>query len=145
MSYNVGQLQTLLRAAGCPEDKIPTLSAIGMGESSGNPDAVNDGSGTKSIEYSVGLWQINTRVHKNYSVAQLKNPSTNAAEAVRILKVQGLTAWGAFTDGRYRKYVNASVEAYAANGHSLPDDDDNTATLSVGAAAVVIGIIYFLF
>lgn len=124
MAFSVGQLQQLLIDAGCPADKVVVLAAVGMAESSGNPNAVNDGKGTRSTEYSVGLWQINTLVHKNYSVAQLKDPRINAKEAVRILKVQGLRAWGAYTDGRYirtgwlAKSQAASPQLVASSGGS---------------------------
>lgn len=120
MIYSIGQIQSLLRQVGFPENLIVTMAAIGIAESSGNSNAVNDGSGTKSIEYSVGLFQINTRVHKNYSIEQLKNPEINAKEALRIYKLQGLRAWGAYTDGRYKKYLAQSQAAYSQNDETDP-------------------------
>lgn len=120
--YSIGQLQTILRQAGWPEDLIVTMAAIGMAESSGNSDAINPGygpGGRRTREYSVGLWQINTLVHKNYTVAQLKDPITNAREALRIYRMQGLRAWGAYIDKRYQRYMAASQSAYAAGAGSM--------------------------
>lgn len=133
--YDVGQLQSLLRQVGFPEDKIVLMAAIGMSESSGRSDAINDGSGTHSIEYSVGLWQINTRVHKVYSVQQLTDPLINAKEALRIFNLQGLRAWGSYTDGRYKKYLAASQAAYGNNNtiFNVNDSSINPATILIGA------------
>jgi len=126
MAYSVGQLQQLLIDAGCPADKVVVLAAVGMAESSGNPNAVNDGKGTRSTEYSVGLWQINTLAHKNYTIAQLKDPRINAREAVRILKVQGLRAWGAYTDGRYIR-TGWLAKSQAARPSGVPAGDNSAA------------------
>lgn len=149
MAYSIAQLQQLLIQAGCPSDKVVILAAIGMAESSGNPNAVNNGTGTHSVEYSVGLWQINTLAHKNYSVAQLKDPRTNAQEAVRILRVQGLRAWGAYTDGRYLKYMAASRLAAGGGSSPVPSngatdnsstsgDDDSSWWILLGIAALLL-------
>lgn len=115
------------------------MSAIAMGESSGRTDAVNDGSGTNSIEYSVGLFQINTRVHKNFTVEQLKNPEINAREALRIYKSQGLRAWGSYTDGRYKRFLSAADAAYSGSPSSLPAPDGKVAVVAGGG--LLIGIL----
>ena len=113
MIYTAKQVQDLLRQVGFPEDKIVLMCAVCRQESGFNTNAINDGSGTKSVEYSVGLFQINTRAHKNYTVEQLKNPIINASEALRIYKTQGLRAWGGYTDGGYKKYLALSQAAYS--------------------------------
>lgn len=106
---NVGELQSVLRAAGWPEGKIVLVAAIGMAESSGNPRAVNPRG-----EHSVGLWQINMRAHgtRYGTESQLYDPLTNARAALDIYRRQGLRAWGAYTDGRYREHMAASEAAY---------------------------------
>lgn len=100
MSYSVTtarQLQDYLRAAGWPENLVVTMAAIGLAESSGNPNAVN----WTSREHSVGLWQINLNAHPQYTDAQMRDPVQNARAALDIYNRQGLRAWGAYTDGRY--------------------------------------------
>jgi hypothetical protein len=39
---NNTQLQQILRQAGWPEDRVPLMAAIGMAESSGRTDALNN-------------------------------------------------------------------------------------------------------
>lgn len=120
--YSIGQLQTILRQAGWPEELIVIMAAVGMAESSGNSEAINPGHGAggrRTREYSVGLWQINTLVHRNYTVGQLKDPITNAREALRIYRMQGLRAWGAYIDKRYQRYMASSQTAYTANSASI--------------------------
>jgi hypothetical protein len=121
-----GQMQNLLRGAGFPDVIVPSksgnvplialMSAIGMSESSGCTDII--GTIAKGREYSVGVWQINTLVHKRFSIEQLKDPTINAGEALRIYNLQGLNAWGAYYDNRYKKYLPASSAAYT--GAALP-------------------------
>jgi hypothetical protein len=99
------------------------MAAIGMAESSGRPEAVNPGN-PPGREYSVGLWQINMKAHgtRYGTEAQLKDPLTNARGALAIYRMQGLRAWGAYTDGRYRRYLAASQAAAGGGsaGGGLP-------------------------
>lgn len=104
-----GTLPSILKQAGWSDDLIPTMTAIGMAESSGNPHAVNDGKKMGTNEYSVGLWQVNRKAHPQYDEQWLKDPVNNAKAALDIYKKQGLKAWGAYTDGRYKKYLNGNV------------------------------------
>lgn len=146
MGLSYSQLQSLWLSAGGDPDKAVIMAAISMAESFGNPNAINDGSGTHSNEYSVGLWQVNTYVHRNYSVSQLKDPAINASEAVRIYKLQGLRAWGAYTDGRYKKYLAASQAAAGTPASPIVDDISqtdvfagiSTTTLAVGLLVLVL-------
>ena len=124
--YTAKQVQDLLRGVGFPEDKIVLMTAICKQESGFNTDALNDGSSTKSVEYSVGLFQINTRVHKTYTVQQLKNPIVNAKEALSVYKKQGFRAWGGYTDGGYKKYLALSQAAYSGNKNVAAVDPNET-------------------
>jgi len=120
MAYSLAQMQSLLRQAGWPESFIVTMAAIGMAESSGNPCGPP---GTISPgEYSIGLWQINLdpRLKRPWTKQQLCDPLFNAKVALQIYSTQGLRAWGAYTDGRYRKYVAQSQAAYAPNATPIP-------------------------
>jgi hypothetical protein len=118
MIFSLLQLQQLLRQTGFPESRVAFMAAIGMAESSGNSSIINPGR-PGHPEYSVGLWQINTRVHHNYSVQQLTDPQINAREALRILNTEGLNAWGSYTDGRYRRWL-AESQRVAGNASSVP-------------------------
>lgn len=106
-----GQIKSYWLTAGGDPARADLMTAIALAESGGRTDAINPGRGAggrPTNEYSVGLWQINTLVHKKFSRSQLTDPNINASEAVRIYKMQGLRAWGAYTDGRYRQYVSAA-------------------------------------
>lgn len=119
MNYNLAQLQALTRQAGFPESEIAKAAAIWMYESSGDPNAINDGSTTKTVEYSVGLAQINTRAHKNYTVEQLKNPAINLKEALRIWRGRPNYADWFNSNKKYERNVQgiaAQSRAIYANG-----------------------------
>ena len=139
MTYSNAQLQALARSVGIPENHVPLMAAIALAESSGDPSAINPGvgaGGRRTNEYSVGLWQINTLVHKNYSVQQLKDPQINAREMARIYRTQGLRAWGAYTDGRYKRYMTGVI----ATGSPLPSSSaaSDTSKIVLAVAAVLV-------
>lgn len=84
---------------GFPNPKL--ASAIAFAESGGVPNAVlrND------REYSVGLWQINTRVHP-YSPADMSDPVKNAWVAYVISKAgTDWSPWSTFKNGSYKKFL----------------------------------------
>jgi hypothetical protein len=139
------------------------MAAIGLSESGGNSNAINNGSGTHSIEYSVGLWQINMKAHgtRYGTLEQLKDPATNARAALAIYKLQGLRAWGSYTDGRYKKYLASSQSAYSggasSGGYNPAQDIINTANSfgndnglalpvqgSIGTFLLILGAILFI-
>jgi hypothetical protein len=88
------------------------MVAVCFAESGGNPDALNsngtvaprEGSGTDV--YSVGLWQINLKAHKNYQSVNLFDPAVNANAMFQIFLSQGLEAWGGYTSGNYQAYMD---------------------------------------
>jgi len=104
------QLEHVLRKAGWAERLVPIMSAIGMAESSGRLNAYNPGVGHGSVptvEQSIGPWQINMHpsLKRSYDRERLgSDPFYNAKVALDIYNKQGLKAWGAYTDGRYRRY-----------------------------------------
>jgi hypothetical protein len=81
----------LATLAGFPDPKLAT--AIAIAESGGLTKIENK----SPREHSVGLWQINTRVHP-YTVADMGDPMKNALAAFQISKGgTDWTPWGAFT------------------------------------------------
>lgn len=113
MTLSVGQIQQYLRQYGFPEDKIVLMSAVLLQESGGRTCAI--GTIARGREYSVGVGQINTFVHKVYTIEQLKCVDNNFKEIMRIYRLQGLRAWGGYTDGGYKKYLAKAQQAYNGN------------------------------
>lgn len=121
------------------------MTAISLAESrEGDPAAINPGvgaGGRRTNEYSVGLWQINTWVHKRFTVDQLKDPAINASEAVRIYRLQGLRAWGAYTDGRYRSFLNragaSSVSVIGVPGVAAQSSSLSLSSLLIPAVVLL--------
>ena len=118
------QMMYLLREVGFSEDKIATMVAIGIAESlkDSNIDTVKSGLDVnKKKEYSIGLWQINYKVHKDgvlkdigvTSPEQLRDPLTNAKAALAVYNERaswdkdGFKAWTKYGNGKgeYRKYL----------------------------------------
>lgn len=129
---NAAQLQQTLRSAGWPENLIVTMAAIGLAESSGNPAALNN----TSREYSVGLWQINLNAHPEYNATALKDPVTNARAALAVYNKQGLRAWGAYTDGRYRKRIPESQAAYQPGASPVTPTATSADSTAAGSANI---------
>lgn len=112
-----------LRKAGFSEDKIQTMLAISQAESSGNKNAHNTNATTGDNSY--GLWQINMLGDMGpkrrsalgiTSNDQLYDPYVNARAAKMIYDQQGLQAWGAYTNGSYRKFLgNHNVSPTASS------------------------------
>ena len=133
------QIAQVARQAGIPEDKIPTMVAIAMAESSGNSEAHNP----RYPDNSFGLWQINMLDEPGYQLGaerrqkyglssneELKDPLTNAKAALDILNSQGLSAWSVYTSGAYRDYLPDARAAISstprtAGNLQLPDSNNS--------------------
>ena len=115
---SAGQIKWLAQTiAGKTGDDLVIAVAVALAESfEGDPKAYNG----KGLDASYGLWQIN--MHGNLGPARrrqfglsanedLFNPVTNARAMREIHEEQGWNAWGAFTDGRYRKYLDVARAA----------------------------------
>lgn len=99
------QIAGLAQGAGFPPSVIPTMVAIALAESSGNPDATHTNS-NGSIDY--GLWQINS-VHN--IGGNLLDPATNAQAAKTVYDQQGLKAWSTYNSGAYTRYLGRGQTA----------------------------------
>ena len=100
------------RAAGFTGEDLIRMTAIGMAESSGNPREINNNPATGDLSY--GAWQINMlggmgpQRRRQFGLANndaLLDLNTNARVAKSIFDSQGISAWGAYTDGRYKQYM----------------------------------------
>lgn len=107
-----GDIEGLLRQAGWPEGMISTMGAVAMAESGGDAGALNDNPGSGDLSY--GLLQINMidelgpdrmRRYGLKSYNDLKDPLTNLRVALQIYREQGIGAWGAYTNGSYRRFL----------------------------------------
>ena len=110
---------SVLVGKGLKREEAITMAAIMMAESGGRPDALNNNPRTGDLSY--GLFQINMIGNlgparmKQFglrSADDLKDPSKNIDAAVQILRSSGLGAWGAYTNGSYKQFLNAARGAY---------------------------------
>lgn len=112
----------------------PLMAAIAEAESGGDPNSLNatDYGGTQS---SYGLWQISTGTHTPPS-PNWADPKTNAQLAVRKLKSEGLGAWGTYTSGAYKQFMQNSTTPdnswtsglNGSNGIAGPSTDNSSQT-----------------
>jgi Lysozyme like domain len=107
--YTYSQLEGLWIGAGGNKTLAPLMAAIAEAESGGCSTATNptDNNGTQT---SWGLWQISNGTHSQPSADILTGPG-NAQAAVAKLSEQGLDAWGTYTSGAYKQYLNGAVPA----------------------------------
>lgn len=119
------QIAQGLRQAGFAEDVIPTMTAVTMAESGGNPYAHNPNRDTGDNSY--GLLQINMidgmgperRAEFGLqSDDQLFDPQANFNAAKKIYDTQGIGAWGAYTNGSYKQHMG--VESAGGGTVSAP-------------------------
>ena len=115
-NFRPGQIANLLRQQGVAEDKIPTMTAIALAESSGNTQAFNP----TGLDKSFGLFQVN--MHGGLGPARMKqfglrseqelfDPTVNARAAKQILGSQGLGAWTTYTSGKYKEFLPQARQA----------------------------------
>ena len=91
------------------EDKIrktfpenpEVMLAIAKAESKLNPHAINRAN--RNGSFDVGLFQINS-IH-GYDEEFLKNEDNNLKVARKIYDTQGITAWSAYNNGAYLKWL----------------------------------------
>jgi hypothetical protein len=122
-TLNAQQIATLLQKQGVAKEKIPTMTAIALAESSGRLQAFNPNSQTGDRSY--GLFQVN--MHGGLGPARMKefglknekdlfNPETNVKAAKRILESQGLGAWSVYKGGQYKQFLPEAQKALSSLG-----------------------------
>ena len=135
-SLNAQQIATLLQQQGVAKEKIPTMAAIALAESSGRLQAFNPNAQTGDRSY--GLFQVN--MYGGLGPARMKqfglknekdlfNPETNVRAAKQILESQGLGAWSVYKGGQYKKFLPEAQKAAASLG--LPQAQAPTQTQAV--------------
>tara|TARA_Y100001963_G_C6532942_1_gene331960 strand:- start:135 stop:641 length:507 start_codon:yes stop_codon:yes gene_type:complete len=115
--FKYNSLYRLAEEVGFTPEQATIMAAIALAESGGNAqiDTVQSGlDPEKKNEFSLGLWQINMikdfaserrKAFKIQSDQELYNPAVNARAAKIMFDKQGFEAWGAYTDGSYKKFL----------------------------------------
>lgn len=137
LSY--GELESYWIQAGGSSTLAPLMAAVALAESSGNPDSVNrtDNGGTQT---SWGLWQISNGDHSE-PAPNWNDPLENAKLAVGKYKSQGLGAWGTYTSGAYRKYLQGGVSPVPVNTGGGGGGGSGTGTdVTVGVNGFLSGL-----
>ena len=89
----------IAKRAGFPNPKL--AAAIALAESGGVPNAMV----RSSREYSVGLWQINTKAHPQVTPDDMKDARKNALAALLISKGgTNWKPWTSYANGKYRSF-----------------------------------------
>jgi hypothetical protein len=107
--YSRGQIAEAMRRAGFHESDIPVGVAIVTAESGGRAGATNDGSATRTREFSVGPWQINLHAHgSRISETGARDLQSATDYAFQLWRASGWNPWGAYTNGSYLRYLDGA-------------------------------------
>lgn len=119
------QIAAYVRGAGVREELVPTMTAIALAESSGNPTAHNPNARTGDNSY--GLFQVNMidglgpERRRKFGLSaneELFDPAVNATAAKRILDSQGLNAWSVHKSGAYKRFMDQAQQGASVAGAS---------------------------
>ena len=103
---SMGEMKQLLIDAGFKPDEVPTMAAILMHESSGDPNALNKTSG------AAGLAQVNPAAWgQDLANQSMGNPKRSAEIARMIFEKQGFAAWSSYNRGYYKQFMEAAESA----------------------------------
>lgn len=135
MAITYADAEELWIQAGGPAAIAPVAAAIAMAESSLNPTAVGPSYGGDAG--SIGLWQIQSGQHPQWTVAQLKNPTINAQAAVAIYEGAGnsFSPWSTYTEGTYRRFLQSGVPPTPASSSSTPSSASSSSSSSSSSAS----------
>ena len=146
MSFKFRDLELLARQAGFDPSISPTIAAISLAESGGNPMAHNP----RYPDNSYGLMQVNMLDEPGYRLGaerrqryglrsndQLFDPLTNMKAAKDIYDSQGLGAWSVYTSGAYKNhlpgnYTPATELSASASQSSMPPAEQRQPSQQLG-------------
>lgn len=138
MALSYAQLEGYWIAAGGSSGTAPIAAAIALAESSGNPSAVGPSYGGDAG--SIGLWQIQSGQHPQWSVDSLKDPMTNAQAAVAIYNDSGsFQPWSTFTNGAYQQFYQPNVAPTAPSGGTANNTSGQNAQGGVSDLSAALG------
>lgn len=107
MTYTNSQIQQLWVNANGDPNVAPTMAAIALAESGGDASKTNTAA-TEGPGGSWGLWQIDVTYHPQFNSTELLDANYNAQAAVSVYNSQGFTAWSAYKNGSFARYMNAA-------------------------------------
>lgn len=148
-TLTASQIASILRQQGFPSEKIPTMTAISLAESSGNPKAFNPNASTGDKSY--GLFQVNMlgglgpermRQFGLKKEEELFDPNVNARAAKQILESQGLGAWSVYKGGQYKQFLPEAQKAFSSLGAQQPAQTQQTQPSQQAARNVTYNIYY---
>lgn len=120
---SIEQILDIAKSAGFTGKNAEISAAVAMAESGGDPtiDTVKSGTDPQmKNEYSIGLWQINWKAHKDGTLKKLgitnpdmlRNPTINARAALMLSGGSNFNPWSVYSkNGRYRDYLPAAEKA----------------------------------
>lgn len=113
-NLSAAQIASYAKEAGFTGNGLTTITAIALAESGGNPGAVcNNCAGVK--ENSIGLTQINTLAHPQYTTSTLLNPYQNMLAAYQVSNGgTNFNPWTTYTNKSYLSHL-AEVEKAVLN------------------------------
>ena len=142
-SLSVAEMAALWKRVNPGNGNPRLMGAIGMAESTGNPQAVGP---STSGGRARGLWQIMWPLHQaSFPNRNPFNTTDNAYMAGSLLKSQGLGAWEAYTRGLHSKYLgpggrfNGGGRTSPASGRSRKKSTRKPPNPATAAGRVAIG------
>jgi hypothetical protein len=142
---NAQQIAALLQQQGVAKEKIPTMTAISLAESSGRPQAFNPNAQTGDRSY--GLFQVN--MYGGLGPARMKqfglkdekdlfDPATNVKAAKQILGSQGLGAWSVYKSGKYKEFLPQAQKAIQGLGAAPAEQKPKEISSAPGGNTYII-------
>lgn len=131
-SLTADQIKYFASQQGFTGNDLTTAVAVALAESGGNPAQHT----VDSDDDSYGLWQINMKGSlgpsrmKQFNLKnanELFDPNVNAKAAHSIFAAHGWKAWGAFTNGSFKKFVTQASSAKPLNNANRTPEQEAAA------------------
>lgn len=129
-TYSAADRAAAMRRAGFPESSIPLGTAISLAELGPQSDVtkVFGDNGT-----SIGPWQIHLPAHPDVTSACAMDLDCSTRAAYRISSGgTNWNPWGAFTDGRYKQYLEQAANV-SSGAQDQPPTAETSSSLSAGS------------
>lgn len=126
------QIKYFASQQGFTGNDLTTAVAVALAESGGNAASHT----VDSDDDSYGLWQINMKGSlgpsrlKQFNLKnanELLDPNVNAKAAHIVFVEHGWKAWGAYTNGSYKKFVTQAASAKAVNNANRTPEQEAAA------------------
>jgi hypothetical protein len=119
-ALSMKQVADKWKGVGGSKSKCSVAVAVAWAESKGNPKA----RGQNSDSYDRGLWQINSKWHRDVSDSCAYDAKCNAQQAKRISSNgNNWRPWATYKNGLHKRYLNDAKKACGGGGWF--DEDEN--------------------